>query len=39
MHESIEEYKRYNKVLEGNRRYVNRKLADDEDYFRKLAKG
>ncbi|CAD8138609.1 unnamed protein product [Paramecium octaurelia] len=39
VHESIEEYKRYNKVLEGNKSYVNKKLAQDEDYFRKLAKG
>lgn len=27
VHESIEEFKKYSRVLEGNKRYVEKKLA------------
>ena len=39
VHESIEEFKRYNKVLEGNKRYVEKKLAENPDYFKILSAG
>lgn len=37
--EGLQEMERYNKAIDGNRRYVAKKLAEDEDYFTKLAKG
>jgi hypothetical protein len=33
------EINRYNKVLEGNKRYVEKKKLEDPNYFVKLAKG
>lgn len=39
MQEGLTEIQRYNKILEGNKNYVAKKLAVDPDYFNKLAQG
>ncbi|CAD8150627.1 unnamed protein product [Paramecium pentaurelia] len=36
---SIQEITHYNRVLEGNKRYVAKKLSTDEQYFKKLSQG
>ncbi|CAD8152227.1 unnamed protein product [Paramecium pentaurelia] len=36
---SIQEINHYNRVLEGNKRYVAKKLSEDPNYFKTLSKG
>ncbi|CAD8140390.1 unnamed protein product [Paramecium pentaurelia] len=36
---SIREFSQYNRVLEGNKRYVEKKLTTDDQYFKKLSTG
>ncbi|CAD8057224.1 unnamed protein product [Paramecium sonneborni] len=36
---TIQEINHYNRVLEGNKRYVQKKLSIDDQYFKKLSQG